>query len=466
MKKKTLFLMTVAGAFCTMFCSCKKQNFNEDAKQQIVDNYNTSFKAYVGGTISPTQDWGFGSSLPTEAATRGQMDHYYLADNYAKLYEKSYFQKMLQLLPNNQRVAAGIITNYEFEQRGPFRFDIIFGATNEDKVVEIGYYYYNPKTQSAHNHTAVKLVGNFVNDLAANNYYQVTKYSTPLDDQWETPRASRGNFLWTDDEKFLTERCRMFTLEAKDVPVGCYVGFYMVNADYPNDTTFTNKYLNRDQQNPYFAVLDETETPLSGSYVVGIEDRAKDDYDCNDVVLAVHKNIENTFPLLVIPTESEQPWSRIIAEDLNTHGESTDFDFNDIVLDVQLTKTGANCILQAAGATLPIRINQQDELEVHKLFKVGQSVMVNTNASKHGLSGQDGLEPVKFSIEGNFTSINDVNIEVFKGGQWIKLYAWKGGPACKLVVDNSFVWPDERQSLKEKYPKFVDWVKDSSVKWY
>ena len=61
---------------------------------------------------------------------------------------------------------------------------------------------------------------------------------------------------------------------------------------------------------------------------------------------------------------------RVIAEDLSA-SENTDFDFNDVVLDVTLTEDGADCVLQAAGGQLPIRINGENGgklLEVHEMF--------------------------------------------------------------------------------------------------
>ena len=126
-------------------------------------------------------------------------------------------------------------------------------------------------------------------------------------------------------------------------------------------------------------------------------------------MIAVHKNVENTFPLLVIPS----PYYRIIGEDLSATSD-TDFDFNDVVLDVKITDKGADCILQAAGGTLPIRINGQDGPEVHELFGVDTDVMVNTNAEKKGLKGKSGLPAVSFSITGKFSSADDVKIEVKK----------------------------------------------------
>jgi hypothetical protein len=74
---------------------------------------------------------------------------------------------------------------------------------------------------------------------------------------------------------------------------------------------------------------------------------------------------------------------------------------------------------------------------------------------------------VSFSITGSFSSVKDVKIEVKKqDGKWHELYAKTGDSACKILVDTTFKWPDEQQSIKEVYPKFEDWVKDPTVVWY
>ena len=159
-----------------------------------------------------------------------------------------------------------------------------------------------------------------------------------------------------------------------------------------------------------------------------------------------------------------EPTTRIIAEDL-TLSQGTDFDFNDIVLDVKLTATSADCTLQAAGATLPIRINGEDRYEVHKIFGVATNVMVNTYWSDGKPSGVT-KNPVSFSINGSFKSAKDVKIEVKQGYTWIELFADRGEPASKIAVTTDFAWPFERQNIKDRYPKFPDWVKDPTITWY
>ena len=157
----------------------------------------------------------------------------------------------------------------------------------------------------------------------------------------------------------------------------------------------------------------------------------------------------------------------MIAEDLSA-SENTDFDFNDVVLDVTLTEDGADCVLQAAGGQLPIRINGENGgklLEVHEMFGVDQKTMVNTNADKKGLPSAK-KDSVSFPIKGTFKSVDDIVIQVYKNGDWHKLYAKQGDSACKILVDPTFPWPDEKESLKAVYPKFTNYVADPTVKWY
>ena len=93
-----------------------------------------------------------------------------------------------------------------------------------------------------------------------------------------------------------------------------------------------------------------------------------------------------------IPTPPTKPFLRVIAEDLTTK-EKGDFDFNDIVFDVEyVSATQAKVTILAAGGTLPLTINGQ---EVHQLFitanpnattdqggPVNTQTMINTNAQR------------------------------------------------------------------------------------
>ena len=154
---------------------------------------------------------------------------------------------------------------------------------------------------------------------------------------------------------------------------------------------------------------------------------------------------------------------RVMAEDLSAN-EETDYDFNDVVLDFVANDEGtaATIILQAAGGTLPLRIDRKDAWEVHKLFGVATNVMVNTNSSVG--SHVDGLDPVIVgTVTGDFSAANfrqavkDVVIEVQKDGTWMPLTANEGRACCKFGCDPNFHWVNERQPINEVY-NFTEWV--------
>ncbi len=171
---------------------------------------------------------------------------------------------------------------------------------------------------------------------------------------------------------------------------------------------------------------------------------------------------QNTPPTPPTPTAD----IRIIAEDLSVE-QASDFDFNDIVLDITYGSP-AVLTLQAAGGTLPLRINGDNNLEVHSLFGVGTGDMVNTGAGP-------SKDPVVIDSSKGFSmNINsredakDLLIEVQKGGTWYALTAEKGEPASKLAVDPTYDWLGERTSIKGTYPKFVEWATNNSFssKWW
>lgn len=144
--------------------------------------------------------------------------------------------------------------------------------------------------------------------------------------------------------------------------------------------------------------------------------------------------------------------TRIIAEDL---GDSDDFDFNDVVFDVA-TNGGATIVtLQAAGGTLPLYIQVgSDQREVHELFGVPTTTMVNTG----GLS----KAPVMYRVSGTGS------VEILVQGQTTGTYKLKGdiGKAPqKIAVPTTYEWTEERQSIETKYPKFSDWVGDTKIDW-
>ena len=185
-----------------------------------------------------------------------------------------------------------------------------------------------------------------------------------------------------------------------------------------------------------------------------------------------------------------QPSLHVMAEDLSAT-EASDFDFNDVVIDVfYKNSTTVTIQLLAAGGTLPLRICQNDNWEAHKLFDVPVTCMVNTGKKYHPAqlpyTQEEGLSVAPFDYtltEGTWSSDQDefaaqvnqrIKLEVYKDGAWYELLAEQGKPACKiatpveiLVLDwypTEYRWPWEKQ--KNIGDDFKNWVADPTVKWY
>ena len=148
---------------------------------------------------------------------------------------------------------------------------------------------------------------------------------------------------------------------------------------------------------------------------------------------------------------------RIIAEDLSA-SEGSDFDFNDVVFDVQLNwpSEGKHTItLQAAGGKLPLCIGVLDKAhEVHNLFGVSLNTMVNTEDwTAH-------KDPVTFTIDVQYGSwnINNLPIWVQKGSDWVELTAHKGRAASKIAVSTDYKWVKELQDITNAYGQFDTYV--------
>ncbi len=183
----------------------------------------------------------------------------------------------------------------------------------------------------------------------------------------------------------------------------------------------------------------------------------------------------------VIPSE----WDlRIIAEDLNataTEGEpeNSDWDFNDVVLDVKFLD-GTDKVrirVTAAGATLPIRINGEDALEVHGLYGQDTNIMINTGAAAAGYPNQAYEEkyPASATFERTISGVDadfgqSIKIEVKKTVNgvegWYELTARAGQPASKMGVMPDFDYCTERQDIQGRYSNFVAWINTQQPKYW
>ena len=192
---------------------------------------------------------------------------------------------------------------------------------------------------------------------------------------------------------------------------------------------------------------------IDGNYYVGFDFYANG-YNSNQQVDRDY--IYNDWIVKISPATYKNA-QRIIAEDLGTIG---DFDFNDVVFDVA-NNNGTVITVRAAGGTLPlsITIGGQSQ-EVHGALGVSTSTMVNTN------NGTVSKPVAIFRLPAYSNLNNEVKVSVKSGSSDIELTTMTGKAPAKICVDTTYEWTNERQSIKDKYPKFSEYVNNPNITWY
>lgn len=448
----------IVGGFIV---SCSHDDISQPATvDQMTKSFDEMFTELYG-PIAPNHNWGFETvaAKPGEeqleaiaeeeraatrsaerAATRTPADFgWEVSSDYNAEFSRDYYLSVLNLLP--EEVDAGNkLNNYEFESNGLFQFSIIYAQTSGQD--EVGYYYYNPATQTIADHTRVAFVNNIQN---LGNYVQIEKKSLQWwlivpywAYSWESMTTSQGKSIWENsawDIRYTGSAAKTFTV---NIPSGYRVGFYTRQGDnimYSNQTLNTNDV--RPEGSRYYSAYSAKD---NNTFLVGLEDwtfRYDNNHkaDCNDVIISVNRKADNPPTVVNVddnPTPIKTPayqenytsqkdtymeivdQGRVFCEDIATAnmGVEEDIDYNDIVFDARVwrvydkevttansaieakTETGERNVryqydisMLAAGGTIPenVGINNDD---VHDVFGVGLTFMVNTWTPKSTAFGQ------------------------------------------------------------------------------
>ena len=452
--KKYLMTGVAALAICAAFTSCSKSDelydqgaIDQMSKEKVTETYNARFLAYIGGTIAPDQDWGFGSTrsvikpdmteFPTEKAPAAITDA-----------EKAYVMEWFAKEENKGRSEQGLpftnffvqnVGNNGFEKQGYFHWE---DGRTEEKTTIVGtmdkLHIGSTPHQNGTEHildfnanTTGSTAVRYIKDGSALYF----GYHTPWGQDVDSPDGD--GYYW------------YFKCAQIDVPgvgLGWYVGL-----------SFYGKKIETRNADGSPAKWEEYGTQRL-------------DY-CDDWVLKI-------VPGETTPTPPTREYTiRVLGEDLTFANSASgvavteadkgaDFDFNDVVFDVAHVTSGTAeeqgtwIRLMAAGGTLPLYIGTKaDEYEVHNMFKVSQTTMVNTGQNAH-----KAKDPVEFKYSNSQVNAKDIPIIVIKNDIEFRLSAQRGEPASKIAVSNmNFDWADERQSIKERYPSFVKWAQEGQT---
>ena len=252
-------------------------------------------------------------------------------------------------------------------------------------------------------------------------------------------------------------------------------GFYGVGDDY---AVFQATHIVKGQPN----VPGDKKVQYGGKLYVSAEDHFASELDAwNQVVtFSLGFTKENIFT-----TNAEDEYSTgkpsitIKKTPCNPgFGESSDFDFNDVVFDVEyVSASEAKVTILAAGGTLPLTVGWDGtgdyrEHEVHNLLGYSETMIINTNSNVG--NHKDDVKSKTITVSGSFdkdnlaVGANKIPVKVRKNGVWYDIVAPTGKAAGKLCVGTDYEWCDERQDIYNKWNDengalFLQYVKDPKI---
>lgn len=419
-------------------------------------------------------------------------------------------------------VKPGIIdpsTIYSVEHTGVVTMDCIWrGANNADSF---GYYYYDPADGPI---TPEKLwkIRKFIvlngRDYVINAESDLTRYKKPDGNggytDWIRLRNTVSNDLFKNDkdvDKYIFDGSVIPLIyygpdgEAADgigtpsycFPEGTKIGFFIFHAGYSDKRFFfsnsaMNYYLfnpkHKDDKGALYNCTFCAHFKYDGETYIGMEDGGQKwdylnpetcktcDHDMNDIVFIVH-NLWPPGPDITpddLPEPKSKTWT-LACEDL---GDTDDFDFNDVVLNIEYVSGHDHMHIypQAAGGRLSSEVwfcpEGQEAVnigEIHSLLGVGKGVIAGTGMASINMDAVLKSRTVKvpegFSLSDMKNGLGAFRIKTTHpdgstlDGNWITPQS-NGIAPQMLLLPYGWKWPSERQHIHHAYPDFDKWVKD------
>lgn len=492
--KKYLMIGFVAAV---AFSSCSKHDFETMSQEQIDKaKYDQKF-VETFGTPDPNHTWGFGAT--TRAFTRANVNvngnqwetcPEVTAAEAKAIYD--YVNRVKTSIPNYSEEAPDNLQNYYVTQVSGGKEDDehcvysnydntvtgLLGSTNMNhlNIAQSG-------TVSIDNNGALQGDWVHINNFNAGDNYNwggntlITDGGT-LDFAYHCTQDSKYHNKWIIiDGQYITDDA------GNHYPGKYYVCFDFVS--WTNDVYYNlhfkdadgNSYDGAHVMGPYGNLADataanatvvywkwngqtneETTTTMSELVAAGCNDWRFDNLNQSNMYYQANEYYTDWIVRLVEAQPKNQityAW-RIMAEDL-TVATNSDFDFNDVVFDAKIDATANKTYIKllAAGGTLELYIGDESH-EVHHLFNVGKTTMVNTINPDYNTAG------VTFELP-YYSSYEAIPIYVKKNGVWEPITAQRGTPAAKFACPVGTEWQVEYTNINEKYSGFNAWVADESA---
>ena len=504
--KKYLMIGFVAAV---AFASCSKNDFVTTTQADIDKaKYDQAFRNYIGGAPAANQDWGFGSS--TRAFTRASINvngnqwESCPAVGSTEDADVAAYVRALTTLPNTNpaRLQNYYVTQIHKGTETYTDLDNHSGILGSDKMNNL---HIAMQSTATLNKSTGELSGDWehINNFNAGN---CTDWSAGVDGHGNTLVTGGGTFDFAyegaEDSKYHN---RWIAIDGANVPKtggGNYAGNYYVCFDFeatndnvktvfqvsmPNPERETEIWTDNITINGAWTVASAVAAGLTVNFrgttlaLTTTNCQVTQYQEGNKVVIGNDKYDDWIIRLVEAQPKNDDPNPnvlRIVAEDL-TATQASDFDFNDVVLDVTLGNP-ATVTLVAAGGTLQLKVGSNGGnggVEVHEAL-LGAANAKNGNVYKMVSPGGDVWQEGGYAVDiTQYITDKDIQtpaaantkirIEVYKNGEWQLLTAPQGESACKLGVDQSYTILNERESIKNHYPDFVEWATLNTIsKWW
>lgn len=409
--KKILKVLFLPIFSIVAFSSCEKYDYYSDVYRNNGIQYESAFTNYVGSSIAPDQTWGFKSNSKLETRSAYPNSNMWEDEGY---------------------VVPDPITNDEIERvKAVFAEQMPEGYTCTSTVDWDSFFVQHVWKGTDH---------------YQNGYGQDVIGSDHMDWLCSYSDKELQVISWYPYEEQLVD------VEGYDDHIYNFNSAYGSIQLMCNTTTkrfgFHNSEDNMIHYN--FRMVE-----IDGAYYVGFdfEGTLMPDNPDNLNTLVPRNWVFDDWIVKICPGKgSGKNFKRIIVEDLVAtnnleHLTESDWDYNDAVFDVYIEDGVATIVLQAAGGTLPLYVGGK---EVHEMFGVNVKVPVNVGTGVE-------KDTVTFTINVANDDINNIPVIVHNKGEEYELLANIGQAPAKICVGTDYEWCSERQHIKQKYPKFVEW---------